>query len=98
MMRDMEPSTTARWKRSILLISACWMMGIWGWVGSLLVTFFPGPLLGIFQGGIIGRRRDSRRPQAHVDPGFVHHLEHVNKALVGLPHEESSAIVVFPHA
>ena len=57
-----------------------------------------GPLLGVFQGGVIGGRGDGRRPQAYVDPGLVHHLEHIHEPFMRFSHQVAPAVVVLPHA
>ena len=86
----------AFWKRSIRFTSACSIIGICGRQGILGSNLSSlGPFPGIFKRGIISRRGNACRAQSHVDPGAIHHLEHVAETLVGLAHQPAAAVFVF---
>ena len=68
-----------------------------GWIFFL----YQPPLfsyLGIGERGVVGGCGHGGSAHAHADSGFVHHLEHVFKPVVGLSHQISPAIVPVPYA
>jgi len=84
-MSASDPSTTARWKRSIRFTSAWSMIGTCGARGSLPATGLPGDAAGHTPGRRSRRPRRSPGPHPHVDPRLVHHLEHAAESLWGSP-------------
>lgn len=61
-----------------------------------LATLFPDA--DVIEGGIIGGGGHGGGADAHADPCFVHHLEHIFETVVRFPHQIAAAIIFVPDA
>ena len=53
---------------------------------------------GVFQRGVVSRRRDGRARHPYPNTGLIHHLKHIAQASIGLAQQPAPAVVVLAHS